>query len=587
MIKKVIIMLRQPIITILAHVDHGKTTLLDAIRKTAVAAKEAGGITQSISSTLIQKDAIISISGDLLDKFNFKMTVPGLLFIDTPGHEAFTTLRKRGGSIADIAILVVDVMEGIKPQTKESIEILRSSKTPFVIAVNKIDRIPGWTSGKNFIDNYNEQSDEVKKEFEKLFYSLVKQMNDHGLDVERFDRIQDFTKRIAAVPISAKTGEGIAELLTIIIGLSQQFLKDQLAVKDKSEGMILEVKEVTGLGTTVDTIIYSGTVSKNDYLIIGGKTPQISHIRALLLPGSGKDMKSEKKFQQVDDVTAAVGVKISAPGMDNVVAGSPIRTAKSFEDAELLLEELEKEREETEIHTEKEGLILKADTLGGLEALINIFRDYPIKEASIGQITKKEIISAEANKNPLYRMVIGFNALTSEEASQMAQDKNIQIIQSDIIYRLIEDYSKWKEEKTEDMKQSEIEGIARPAKIKILPGCIFRASNPAIVGCEILAGLLVPGSGMMKEGKNIGQVKQVQAQGQNVAEAGPGEKVAVSIVGPTVGRQIHENDLLYSDISGNDYKILKKNVQFLSQSELDVLDEIFEIKRKDDPRYGL
>jgi len=141
-------MLRQPIITVLGHVDHGKTTLLDKIRKTAIAAKEAGGITQAIGTTEIPTNVIKTLCGKLLERFKIKLIISGLLFIDTPGHEAFTTLRKRGGSIADLAILVIDINEGIMPQTIESLEILKVSRIPFIIALNKIDRIKGWTSAK-------------------------------------------------------------------------------------------------------------------------------------------------------------------------------------------------------------------------------------------------------------------------------------------------------------------------------------------------------------------------------------------------------------------------------------------------------
>ncbi len=581
-------MLRQPIIAVLGHVDSGKTSLLDRIRQTAVASKEAGGITQAIGTTEIPASTLKEICGPLLEKFRFEIKVPGLLFIDTPGHEAFTTLRKRGGSIADIAILVVDIIEGLMPQTIESIDILKSTKTPFVVAMNKIDRISGWKSLDNyFLENYRQQGNDVQQEFEKMFYQVVQQFAQEGLTVERFDRIPDFRRTIAAVPVSSKTGEGIAGLLTILVGLSQQFLTEQLETREKSAGMILEVRDFIGLGKTVDVIIYNGTVSKNDYLVIGSRTSQISKIRALFVPEALRDMRTEKKFRSVNEVNAAAGVKISAPGLDEVIAGSPIRTAKTFEEAEQLLEELEKEKEETEIHREHEGLILKADTIGSLEALIHIFSNYPIKEASIGNITKKDVIKAEANQDKFFKVVIGFNSQPAEEAAVLAKDKNIVIMTSDIIYRLIEDYAKWQEEEKESIKKKEIEGLPRPGKIKILPGCIFRASNPAIAGCEVVGGLMKAGSSLMKDGKAVGEIKQIQSQGQNIEDAKNGDKIAVSIIGPTVGRQIDESDVLYTDISSEGYKKLKKNEQFLTGTEKQVLQEIFEIKRKTDPRYGL
>ena len=581
------IMLRQPIITILGHVDHGKTSILDKIRQTAIAAREAGGITQAIGTTEISSDVIKGMCAALISKFKFDITVPGILFIDTPGHEAFTTLRKRGGSIADLAVLVVDINEGLMPQTVESIGILKETKTPFIVAINKIDRINGWTSGECFLDNFSMQSGDVQGLFEQRFYETIQQLSDKGINADRFDRVTDFKTTVAVVPVSARTGEGIPDLLVTILGLAQTFLKEQLVSTDKSEGMVLEVKEVTGLGVTIDSIIYDGSITKNDYLVVGGRAPLIAKIRALMLPDPMRDMRTEKKFRSVEQVYAAAGVKIVAPGMDNVIAGSPIRTAKSFEDAEKLFDELEKEREEVEITGEEEGIILKADTLGSLEALINVFKNYPVREATIGNVTKKDVIKAEVNKNPMYKALIAFNSSMAEDAEVLANDRGVKILQSDVIYRLIEDYEKWTKEEEEKLKKKEIEGLTRPAEIKLIPGSVFRASDPAIVGCEVY-GLLKPGSELMKDtGIVIGTLKQIQSQGQNVDEAKTGDKVAVSITGTTIGRQIKENETLYTNINGNEYKMLRKNERYLSQPEITTLAKIFAIKRKNDPRFGL
>ncbi len=580
-------MLRQPIITVLGHVDHGKTSLLDTIRHSTVAGGEAGGITQAIGSTEVPIDVIKRLCGHLADKFRFDFTIPGVLFIDTPGHEAFSTLRKRGGSIADLAVLVVDINEGLMPQTIESINILRDSKVPFVIAVNKIDRIQGWSSKACcFLDNCLNQTDDAKAALEEKFYLVVEQMALHGFAVERFDRINDFTKNIAAVPVSGRTGEGLPDLLTVLAGLAQQFLKERLTTTEQGKGIILEVKEVIGLGMTIDTIIYDGVVQKNYFIVIGGRNPRITKIRAMLVPEPMKDIRVEKKFMNIEECRASRGVKISAPGLDDVIAGSEIRTAKTLEEAELLLEELEEETGHIEISTEGEGLLLKADTLGSLEALISVFRDYPLKEASIGQITKQEIIKAEANTDMFFRIIIGFNTKLTEEIEQFAKERKIKILASDVIYRLKEDYEKWVSEEKEAAKKREIESIARAGKIRILPGCIFRASNPAIVGCEVLGGIVKPGYRLIKDGKEVGEVKQIQSQGQNVDSATISDKIAVSIIGPTVGRQIDESDILYTDLSSDDYKRLIRNEKLLTEHEKKVLEEITETKRKTDKMWG-
>lgn len=512
------------------------------------------------------------------------------MFIDTPGHEAFTTLRKRGGSISDLAILVVDINEGIMPQTEESINILKDTKTPFVVAVNKIDRIRGWNyESKCFLDNFEKQNDNIKGEFEKKFYELIEQLKRFGFDADRFDRVQDFTKTIAAVPVSAKTGEGIPDLLVTLVGLAQNFLRDQLVKTDEAAGTILEVKTMTGLGTVIDCVIYDGTIHKNDFLAIGGKSHMITKIRALLMPDPMKDIRTEKKFRTADECHAACGVRISAPGIDNVSSGIVIKSAKTMEEAQKLLEEIEHEIEEVEIHKETEGLIMKAGNVGGLEALISIFKNHPIRCAEIGQITRNDVVEAESNSEEKNRVVIGFSTDVSEEAATFAKDKSVRIMDSDIIYRLIEDYEKFVKKSEDDMIKKEIDVLKRPGKLKILPGLVFRASNPAIVGCEVVGGVVKPGYSLFKSDKEIkdaGEIKQIQSHGENVAEAKIGDKVAVSIIGPTVGRQIDENDILYTDLSNEDYKNLVKNIDFLTEHEKSVLQEIFDIKRKFDPRYG-
>ena len=584
----VISMLRQPIIVVLGHVDHGKTSLLDKIRQSFVAEKEAGGITQSIGTTEVPVAAIKNICSHILQKFNYEIQLPGLLFIDTPGHEAFTTLRRRGGNIADIAVLVVDINEGLMPQTIESIGILKDTKTPFVIAVNKIDRISGWVSEDDcFAENYPIQSEDVKAEFEKNFYTLIGQLAQHGLNAERFDRITDFTKNVAAVPVSSKTGEGIPDMLVILMGLAQQYLTDKLVTSCHSKGIILEVKDVQGLGTTIDTIIYDGTAHKNDFLVVGGRTPTIAKIRALLIPEPLKDIRTEKKFRSIDEASAAAGIKISAPGLDDVIAGSPIRTAQTFEEAEQLLNELEKEKEEIEIKTENDGLILKADTVGSLEALISIFKNYPIKSATIGHVTKFDVMNADASKDIFNKVLIAFNSKILEDADVIAKDKSVMILQSNVIYRLVEGYDKWIKEQKEAIKKKEIESITRAGKIMVLPGCIFRASNPAIVGCDVLAGFIKPDYDLTKDGVNIvGTVKQLQSDGKNVPEAKISDKVAVSILGPTIGRQVNESDILYTNPTGDDYKKLLKHEKLLTEHEKKVLEEIATMKRKNDPMWG-
>ncbi len=581
-------MIRQPIVTIVAHVDHGKTTLLDYIRHTTVAAKEAGAITQNIGTTQVPVETIKKLCGPLLEKFNIEIEIPGLLFIDTPGHASFVGMRERGGSIADIAVLLIDISEGIKPQTEESIEMLKRTKTPFVVAVNKIDKIHGWQSKDDcFLKNYPNQTEDVRALFEEMFYKIVGALANYGFDSERFDRIENFTKKLAIVPISAKTGEGVPELLTVLTGLSQQFLQSKLSVGEKCKGLVLEVKEVRGLGTAIDAVIHDGSATKNDYLVIGGKEPIVTKIKALLVPEPLRDIRVEHKFKPIDKVEAAMGVKIVAPGLDKVIAGSELMIVPTEEEARTVADDMKKEL--GVVKTEEEGIVLHASTIGGLEALNHIFSGYPIKTANIGDITKKDIIDAEANKDEFLRVVIGFDVSATDEAVHMAKDKKIEIIDSDIIYRLKERYEEFRKAKKKEIKEREIEGITRPAKFKILPGCIFRASNPAIVGCEILGGLVRAGAKVVKQDNDsiTGEIKQIQSEGKNVDEAKTSDKVAISILGLTIGRHTKEGDVFFTDLTGEEYKTLKKYKDLLSDSEKATLEEIKNIKQAKDKFWGV
>jgi translation initiation factor 5B len=581
--------LRQPIVTILGHVDHGKTTLLDTIRQTAIAAREPGQITQSIGASAIPSSVLEKLCGPLLNRFKFKVTVPGLLFIDTPGHEAFTSLRKRGGALADLAVLVVDISEGLKPQTIESLEILRAEKTPFLVAVNKVDRIQGWRPAKgvsSFLENFQLQSDSAKQNVEEAFYKVIAQLSEHGFSADRFDRVADFRKTVAAVPAAGKSGEGIPELLAVLVGLAQAFLKEQLKLTEEAKGSVLEVKEAPGLGMTIDTIIYDGILKRGDWLVVGGTTPFATKIRALLEPAPMREMRAEKKFQQVQEVRAAAGVKIAAPELEKATSGAEVRTAADEKSAKAMLAELEKEIKEREIVTEREGIVLKADTIGSLEAMLILFKDYPIKEATLGSPARESLIHAEANSDPFNRIIMAFNVPVGDEILHLAKDRNVGILQSNIIYHLLEEYRKWKAKTEEDLRKKELEGVTRPAKIKLLPGFTFRASGPAVVGVEV-AGLLRPCQ-LFKPAKGpIGSLRQIQAEGKTIAEATQGMRVAVSIEGPTVGRQIQENDTLYSDISTEEYKKLKQFSDLISEAEKSLLPEIFAEKRKLDPRFGL
>ncbi|MBN2101476.1 MAG: translation initiation factor IF-2 [Candidatus Aenigmarchaeota archaeon] len=570
--------IRQPIIAVMGHVDHGKTSLLDAVRGSIVAKGEAGLITQHIGASEVPISDIKCFCNKSVCFITDKVRIPGLLFIDTPGHAAFTTLRKRGGAISDIGILIVDINEGFQPQTIESLTFLKEFKTPFIVALTKIDRIMGWNPQKDvpFAKSYDAQSERVQREFDEKFYTVLGQLSQHGFPGERCDRITDFTKQIVMVPISNHTREGIADLLMFLAGMSQKFLEKRLEITPgEGKGSILEVKEFKGLGKTIDVIIYDGEVRRSDWIVIGGNEIIVTKIKALLKPNPNSDMRVEKKFITVDSVSAASGVKISAPGLDNVIAGSPIRCVSDEKDVEKAKKELEREIEEVEFDTGTSGVIVRADTLGSLEAMIKLMKEneIPIRRAKVGTVSKTDVMESTAMEDP---MIFAFNVPIPEDIKLMVKDEGVQLFSSDIIYRIIEGYEEYKEQKAR-MKEEELLGsITSPARFRLLPGYVFRQCKPAVAGVEILAGTLKPGVKIRKQGTEeiIGTVKELRVQDENVKEAKSGERLAVSMDDVVIGRNVKEGDVLETYISKKDAKMIEKIKEKLRKDEAELFDEI-------------
>ncbi len=566
---------RQPIISVLGHVDHGKTVLLDGIRNTSVAAEESGGITQHIGATEISLDVIRDLCGNLVSSKDIK--VPGLLFIDTPGHEAFTTLRKRGGSVSDLAVLVVDLNEGFKPQTEESLEFLKEFNTPFVVAATKMDKVKGWKSreGECFSKAYKGQREKVRNRLDEKVYELMGDLSEQGITSDRFDRVDDFGKKVAIVPLSGLTGEGVPDLLAVLIGLSQKFLSDELELEsDIGKGNVLEVKESRGLGTTLDVILYEGIMKKGDSLVIGGKKPTVTRVKALLKPRELKELRTEKNFKNFEEVRAASGVKVSAPDIDEVFAGSPLQSIRPDGDVEKAKRELSEEVSDVEIDTEGEGVTLKADTLGSLEGMIKMLedKDIPIRKASIGDVTRKDVMEERSVEDPLRRAIFAFNVDVTPTARSCKED--LEIFQGPVVYRILEDYEEWVEERREEIKMKKLEDVTRPGKIRLLPGYVFRQRKPAVVGCEVLEGVVKPGYDLVKDGKRLGSISEIQKENIPVEEAEGGDKVAVSISKVTVGRQIEEGDVLYNLLSDKDIRKLEELEEMLSKGEKNVLEEV-------------
>jgi len=579
---------RQPIVSVLGHVDHGKTSLLDYIRGSTVAAREAGAITQHIGATEVPIEAIYSICGPLLGGKRF--SVPGLLFIDTPGHHAFTTLRTRGGSLADLAILVVDINEGFRPQTHESITILRQYKTPFIIAANKIDAINGWQRLDDIAQNrLMHQRPMVQTLFKTKLYELIGIIYDKGFESDLYHNIKDFRKSIPIIPLSAKTGEGIPELLMVLVGLAQRFLEDQLASETGAgKGTVLEVKEDIGLGTTVDAIIYSGVLKKEDTIVLGTRDePLVTKIKALLKPKPMDEIRDPReRFESVREVHAACGIKISAPNLDLVVPGAPLRVAS--DDTAEIIQEI-KSQSQVKIDLDKDGLYIKADTIGSLEALVKESREkgVHVRKVEIGNVSKRDIMETDAVNNPLDRVIFAFNVKMYPEAKEELANTEVAIFNDDVIYTIIEKYDLWLAKKKEELEKKRREDYIHPGMIKFLPEYVFRVSHPAVIGVRVLGGRIKVDMRLMdQDGKHIGSIKGLQCDNKAITEALQGAEVAISIEGVTVGRQIKGGDIFFTDIPESDAKKLRL-MDVLNEDEKDVLNKIFDIKRKTNKFWGM
>jgi len=579
-------------------IDTGKTSLLDKIRGTAVQLREAGGMTQQIGASFFPLETLVAITQQLVSNFKVSINIPGLLVIDTPGHEAFANLRRRGGSVADIAILVVDAMHGFENQTYESLEILKARKTAFIVAANKIDLIYGWRSTPNalFLTTYQKQEPLVREDLDGRIYNIMGVLSRLGFRSERFDRVKDFTRDIAIVPVSAKTGEGIGELLAVLIGLTQQFLQEKLSVSDgPARGTVLEVKEEVGLGTTINAIIYEGVLRHEDTIVIGGKEgPIATSIRAILMPQPLDEIRDpRKRFNVINEAPAASGIKIAAPNIENAVPGAPLIAVGGETTLERAMEEVESEIERIRISTDKVGVVLKTDTLGSLEALIESLkaRGIPIRLADIGDVSRRDVMEAVAVKyeEPLYGAILAFNVKKLPDAEREAFDQRVPIFWSDIIYNLIDEYVKWMEAEREAKDLKEFEGLTQPGKIEVMEGFVFRRSGPAIFGVRVLAGRLTPNTEMVNaQGESLGRVTQIQESGQPVPQAHEGKEVAVSMHKPIFGRHIKERDVLYVDIPEEQARKLRaKFTARLTENAVRALSELVEIKRKEDMMWAV
>lgn len=575
--------IRQPIVTVCGHVDHGKTSILDALRGSSVTDTEAGGITQKISFTLYPAEQLKKAC-PLIEKSGIKLDIPGFLFIDTPGHAAFTNLRKRGGGLADLAVLVIDINDGIKPQTAEVIQILKHNQTPFVIALNKMDNISGWNQRDDDLKKSIElQPANVRQNFDEKYYTLLGSLSSLGFDADLFYNISDFTQKIALVPCSARTKEGIPELTMVLCGLSQKYLSERLVLGEEAKGVVLEVKKEKS-GNYAEAILYDGKLGKRDEIAISSFSgePLITRIRVLeeIEPLSAK-------FRSKESVHAATGLRIQIIEKSEILSGMPFISYKGNKEE---IKETFKKQISENIQTEKQGIIAKADSLGSLEALLLLLKqnNIPVVKAGIGNVSKTDLISAKANLkiNEIDAIVAGFNVGIDEEAKEI--QGNITVLTEEVIYKLIDDLNEFRNNKRKEIEKKRLMGLTTLCKLRILPQFIFRNSNPAVFGVRIEGGKLTSGLNLIDDkNEKVGRVKNIQSENKSVEESSEGLEVAISIPGLNFERRMKDIGFLYTDISESQFRNLKKNKDLLNQREINILQEIAEIKRKSKSDWGM
>lgn len=560
-------LLRSPVVCVLGHVDTGKTKILDKIRHTHVQDGEAGGITQQIGATFVPEDAIREQTTMLKEFSKSDINLPGLLIIDTPGHESFSNLRTRGSSMCDIAILVVDIMHGLEPQTIESLNLLRKGSVPMVVALNKIDRLFDWrrnpTSGVK--ETLKKQKPNTKAEFDERMKEVIIQFAEQGLNAALFwDRV-DFKEYIPVVPTSAVTGDGMGDLIAQVVGFSKKMLQDQLMFSKEVEAVVLEVKVIYGLGTTVDIILRNGILNEGDSLILNGtEGPFVTQARALLMPQPLKELRVKNSYINHKTIIAAQGVKICGKDLEKTIAGTPVLVARKPDEIDVLKDEAASTLSNFlgAIKLKDKGVFVQASTLGSLEALLEFLKGskIPFAGINIGPVHKKDVMKASVmlDKDNQWACILAFDVRVERDAQEMADSVGVRIFTADIIYHLFDNFIKYREELRERKRQENERFAIFPCKLKILPNCVFNARNPIVVGVLVEAGIVKPGTPLCVPSRdfiNIGTVSSLELNHKQVENARKGTEVCIKIEAipgeppKLFGRHFDLEDVLVSKIS--------------------------------------
>ncbi|RWS10007.1 eukaryotic translation initiation factor 5B-like protein, partial [Dinothrombium tinctorium] len=567
--------LRSPVLCVLGHVDTGKTKLLDYLRKTHVQDNEAGGITQQIGATFVPPSAIEEQCKGV--KKPQELTLPGLLIIDTPGHESFSNLRSRGSSLCDIAILVIDIMHGLEPQTIESINLLKSRKTPFVVALNKIDRLYDWRSNpkRDIEDVIKSQPTNTKLEFQQRVNEIILQLNEQSLNAALYYENKDPRSFVSLVPTSAVVGDGMGNLVNLVVSYSQNMMSKKLVYDaEKLEATVLEVKAIPGLGTTIDVILVNGKLREGDKIILAGHDgPIVTHIRSLLVPQPLRELRVKSPYQELKVVYGSMGVKVAAHDLDKAVAGLELYVAKSDPEIEQAKADCWRRFAQAmkSIKCSEKGVYVQASTLGSLEALLEFLKasKIPYSGVRIGPVVKRDIMKASImlETAPDYAVILAFDVKVERDAQELADQLGVKVFTAEIIYHLFDKFTAYREDLKQKRKEQYKNIAVFPCKLRILPQFIFNTRDPIIVGVSVEDGILVPGTPLAVPSKGnleIGRVSSIELNHKPVENARRGQEVCIKIdhVGGDApklyGRHFDHEDLLVSRITRESIDALKE-----------------------------
>ncbi|XP_071497268.1 eukaryotic translation initiation factor 5B-like [Diadema antillarum] len=559
--------LRSPVVCVLGHVDTGKTKILDKIRHSNVQDGEAGGITQQIGATMVPRPAIKDQTKMCREFAKEELKIPGLLIIDTPGHESFSNLRSRGSSLCDIAILVVDIMHGLEPQTIESINLLKQRKTPFVVALNKIDRLFEWKPSPqtDVVNTIKKQKRHTKDEFEERTRNIITEFAEQSLNAALFYDNPDVKTYISLVPTSAHSGDGMGNLIALIITLSQTLLAKRLAFSQQLQCTTLEVKSLPGLGTTIDVVLVNGRLREGDTIVIAGQEgPIVSQVRSLLMPQPLKELRVKNQYESHKEIAGAQGVKVAAKDLEKALAGLPMLVAEEQDEVEILKEEVSQLLKTvlTSIKLSERGVYVQASTLGSLEALLEFLRTskIPYSGINIGPVHKKDVMKASVmlEHDSQYAVILAFDVKVERDAQELADRENIRIFQADIIYHLFDSFMAYRDEVKKRNREQYKHIAIFPCKLRIMPQCIFNARNPIVMGVVVEGGIVKQGTPIIvpsRENCELGVVSSLELNHKPLETARKGQEICIKIENVSgdapkmYGRHFDHNDMLISKIS--------------------------------------